>query len=168
MLWALGTWPGGLVPAACIATVCGARERASVESPVPTPGLSSFSWRGASPTPREASSAIPSARRRSSRAMIPRRLLLRLTIRRFRSRTSRAGSSQLCARRGADLSRPPQAVIGDARLSPSGGRATCRSVLGVVAGCAFGAGEVAASFLLLADGALFGCCLAGEVDDGVV
>src|SRR6266508_6504227 len=44
MLWALGTWPGGLVPAACIATVCGARERASVESPVPTPGLSSFSW----------------------------------------------------------------------------------------------------------------------------
>src|SRR6266540_2728125 len=134
----------------------------------PLPGSRPFRGAGASPTPREASSAIPSARRRSSRAMIPRRLLLRLTIRRFRSRTSRAGSSQLCARRGADLSRPPQAVIGDARLSPSGGRATCRSVLGVVAGCAFGAGEVAASFLLLADGALFGCCLAGEVDDGVV
>src|SRR6266540_2708350 len=49
MLWALGTWPGGLVPAACIATVRGARERASVESPVPTPGLSSFRGAGASP-----------------------------------------------------------------------------------------------------------------------
>jgi hypothetical protein len=44
----------------------------------------------------------------------------------------------------------------------------CRSLLGVAAGCAFGAGGVAASFLLLAEGALFGCCLAAEVDDGVV
>jgi len=42
------------------------------------------------------------------------------------------------------------------------------SGLRVAAGCAFGAGEVAASFFLLADGAPFGCCLAAELDDGGV
>ena len=74
----------------------------------PLPGSRPFRGAGASPTPREAGSVIPPARRRSSRAMIPRRLLLGLTIRRLHSRTSRAGSSQLRARRGADL-KPPAA-----------------------------------------------------------
>ena len=40
--------------------------------------------------------------------------------------------------------------------------------LRVAAGYAFGPCEFAASFLLLADGALFSCCLAAEADDGVV
>jgi hypothetical protein len=38
----------------------------------------------------------------------------------------------------------------------------------VAVGCAFGAGEVAASFFLLADGSPFSCGLTAEVDDGVV
>jgi hypothetical protein len=42
-------------------------------------------------------------------------------------------SNSICSCRSAELSR-------------SGGSATCCSVLGVAAGCAFGAGEVAASF----------------------